>query len=642
MSKNRQLAVIMFVDIAGYTAIMQEDETLAIQIRQKLQKMLEEEVLLHKGRIIDFRGDGAMCIFNSSTEAVRAAISLQLHMQSVPIVPLRIGMHTGDVILDGKSIYGDGVNIASRMESFAIPGSIFISGKFYDDIKNQSDFQTVSLGKFSLKNVLEKVEIYAISNPGIKIPDANTLIGKGEKINENCILVLPFVNMSNDEEQEYFSDGLTEELISSLSKVNDVQVISRTTSMQYKGTGKNLRVIGKETHVNYILEGSVRKSGNKLKITAQFLDADLDVHVWSETYRGNMDDVFDIQEQVAEKIVQALKIQLTGEEKNTLQKRQTKNSGAYQLYLQGHFFWKKRNEAGLQTAIKHYKKAIEKDPDYALAWSGIADAYTLMGEVTNISRRELYPKVMEAVNKALEIDNRLGEAHISLAISLMMNEWDWKAAEKEFKLGIELSPDYATGHHWYGEWLLFMGRMEEAFREISLAVELDPVSQGILKDKGIYYYYNRDYDKAIEMAKITKELDPDFAQAHRLLSMAYQGKGMYKEAIAENKIWSEKTGNKIKADVALAQIQAAAGNKEAARKIINHPDLETLLTGNDYRGIALVFSALGEKDKAFEWLEKSFEHHEESLCSLKIDPKFDPIRDDTRFNIFLKKIKLVD
>jgi tetratricopeptide (TPR) repeat protein len=187
-----------------------------------------------------------------------------------------------------------------------------------------------------------------------------------------------------------------------------------------------------------------------------------------------------------------------------------------------------------------------------------------------------------------------------------------------------------------------MGRMKEAFREISLAVELDPVSQGILKDKGIYYYYNRDYDKAIEMAKITKELDPGFSQAHRLLSMAYQGKGMYEEAIAENKIWSEKTGNKIKGEVALAQIYAAAGNKEAARNIIDKPEIEKILGGNDYRGIALVYAALGENDKAFEWLDKSFEHHEESLCSLKIDPKFDSIRSDPRFNKFLKKIKLID
>ncbi len=642
MSKTRQLAVIMFADIAGYTAIMQENESKAVQIRQKMQSKLEEEISAHEGRIIDFRGDGAMCIFRSSTEAARAAIALQLEMQTPPLVPLRIGMHTGDVMIDGNNIYGDGVNIASRMESFSTPGSILISGKFYDDIKNQNDIQVISLGNFSLKNVLEKVEIFAISNQGIKVPDAGTLKGKGEKAKSNFILVLPFLNLSNDADQEYFSDGMTEELISSLSKVNEMKVVSRTTSMQYKGAGKSLKVIGKETHVDYILEGSVRKNGKDLRITAQLLDADTDIHIWTDTFRGKLDDVFDIQEKVAEKIVKALKIHLTGEEKSTLKKRYTENSEAYRLYLQGHFFWKKRNEAGLKSAIKHYKKAIEKDPDYALAWAGLADAYSLLGEVTNISRRELYPKIMDAVNMALELDFNLGEAHISLAISLMLNEWNWKAAEKEFKLGIGLSPDYATGHHWYGELLLFQGRMNEALKEFSLAIELDPVSQGILKDKGIFHYYNRDYDKAIELALITKELDPGFAQVNRLLSMAYQGKGMYEEALSENKKWKDKTGNKIKAEIAEAQIQAASGNKDAAMKIIDRPDLESVLTGNDYRGIALVYAALGEKDNAFEWLKKSYDHHEESLCSLKIDPKFDPIRDDPRFTDLLRKINLIE
>ena len=274
-----------------------------------------------------------------------------------------------------------------------------------------------------------------------------------------------------------------------------------------------------------------------------------------------------------------------------LEKRYTDDTEAYQLYLKGRHFWKQRNEEGLKSAIGHFEKALEKDPDYALAWAGLADTYSLMGEFTNISRRELFPKQMAAVNKALEIDSRLGEAHISLAISLMLNEWDWKNSEKEFKLGIELSPNYATGHHWYAEWLLFMGRNEEAFREISLAVELDPVSLGILKDKGIYYYYNRQYETAINMAMMTLELGPNFFPAYRLLSLAYQGMKMFDEAIAANQRWGELTGNKVKTDVALAQIYAAAGRKEDAEKIIAEVEAGKDLGGNDYRGMALVYAA---------------------------------------------------
>src|SRR5687768_2193192 len=636
---SRQLAAIMFADIVGFTSMMQEDEALAMRLRNKLQKKLEEEVKTHKGRILEFKGDGALCSFSSTIEAVRAALALQLDMQVTPMVPLRIGMHTGDVIVEENNIYGDGVNIASRMESFAVPGGIFISGKVYDDIKNQKDIQAISLGKYALKNVKEQVEIFAISNAGIKTPKTENLVGKGEKVFQKSILVLPFVNMSNDPEQEYFSDGLTEELISNLARLKDMKIISRTTSMQYKNTTKDVKTIGRETGVSYIMEGSVRKQGSNLRITAQFVDANQDTHLWAENYRGTIDDIFDIQEQVSAKIVEALRIQLTGKDKQTLQKRYTDNSEAYQFYLQGRYFWNRRNEDGLKAAIWYFEKALEKDPEYALAWTGLADTYSLMGEYTNISRRVLYPKQMAAINRALKIDPSLAEAHISLAIALMLNEWDWINSEKEYRIGIELNPNYATGRHWFAEWLLYNGNFSEAFREISLAVDLDPVSQGILKDKGIHLYYDRQYDEAIDVALKTLELDPNFVPVYRLLSLAYQGKGMFEKAIAENQRWGKLTGNKVKTDVALAHIYASAGKKEEARKIIDNIEADDL-GGNDYRGMALAYTALGENDMAFDWLEKSYKMHEESLCSLKVDHKLDSLRPDPRFKELLKKIGL--
>ena len=639
MSQSRQLAAIMFADIVGYTALMQEDEEVALQLRYKLKTKLEQEVNAHQGRVLSFKGDGALCSFNSAIEGVRAALNIQLSMQTSPLVPLRIGIHTGDVILEEDNIYGDGVNIASRLESFAVPGSIFISGKVHDDIKNQKDIKTVSLGKYVLKNVKEQVEIFAISNAGIIVPEVHSLKGKGEKILQKSILVLPFVNMSTDVEQEYFSDGLTEELISNLSRIKDMRVISRTTSMQYKATTKDIKTIGREAGVSYIMEGSVRKYGSELRITAQFIDAHQDQHLWAETYRGTMEDIFDIQEKVSEKIVEALRMQLTREEKHNLQKRFTENSEAYQLYLQGRYFWSRRNEESLKTATRFFEKSLEKDPNYALAWAGLADTFSLMGEYTNISRRELYPKQMEAVNKALEIDSRLAEAHISLAISLMLNEWDWVNSEREFKIGIELNPNYATGRHWYSQWLLYNGNLDEAFREISLAVELDPVSQGILKDKGIHFYYNRQYDEAIDIGNKTLELDRSFVPAYRLLSLAYQGKGMFNKAIAENQRWGELTGNKVKTEVALVQIYAAAGLKEEAVKLINQIETDKL-GGNDHRGMATVYASLGNNDMAFQWLEKSYEKREESLCSLKIDQKMDSLRSDPRFDDLLKRIGL--
>jgi adenylate cyclase len=641
MATTRQLAAIMFADIAGYTSLMETDESLAMDYRNKLKKRLDEIVNEYGGRVLEFRGDGALCSFSSTLGSVKAATALQIDMQVPPAVPLRIGIHTGDVIVDNNSIYGDGVNIASRMESFAIPGSIFISSKAYDDIKNQKEISAVSMGRYLLKNVKEQMEIFAISNPGIKIPDIGVLEGKGEAIRQKCILVLPFVNMSNDPEQDYFSDGLTEELISGLSRLKDTKVISRTTSMKYKNTTKDTKTIGKETGADYIMEGSVRKAGNNLRITAQFIDACRDVHLWAQSFRGTLDDIFDIQEDVSVKIIEALRIQLSNEEKNTLQKRYTDNTEAYQLYLQGIFFWKKRNEAGLKLAVKHFEKALEKDPEYALAWAGIADAYSLMGEYTNISRRDLYNKQMEAVHKALELDPQLAEAHVSLAISLMLNDWDWVGAEKEFRTGLKLNPKYATGHHWYAELLMFLGRSEEAFKEISVAVELDPTSQGILKDKGIFHYYHKQFDEAISTALTTSELDPGFVPVHRLLSLIYTANERYEDAIRENKRWGELTGNKVKTDVALAYILATCGRKDEARKIIEETGIDKILSSNDYRGVALVYVGLEETEKAFEWLHKSYQKHEESLCSIGIDHKFDPIRNDPRFKELMKKVRLI-
>jgi len=469
--------------------------------------------------------------------------------------------------------------------------------------------------------------------------------GSGERIAQiqpspflNSIAVLPFANLSAEKDNEYFSEGLTEEIIMNLSKLQMLKVIARGSTMHYVKEGKTHKQTASDLGVQYLLEGSVRRQGRDLRITAQLIDGLRDVYIWSETYRGTIADIFDIQEKVAVEIVQALQLRLSPDEKQNLKKRFTENTGAYQFYLQGRFFWNKRSEQGLKTAIKYFEQAIEKDPHYALAWAGIADSYSLLGEFGNIPRKELYPKARAAVNKALEIDNRLAEVHTSLASILMLREWDWVNSAKEFKLALELNPNYATAHHWYSQWFLDMGRLEEALQTISRAAELDPVSQAILKDKGLTLYYNRQYDEAIEMARKTLELDPNYAAAHRLLSLAYQGKGRFDESITENEKWGKLTNNKVETAITLAQLYAVSGKTDEARKLIEDVKRNKLVAEQIHRGFALVHAALGEIDIAFECLEKSYEHHEESILSLKVDPKMDPLRSDPRFLVMLKKL----
>ena len=462
----------------------------------------------------------------------------------------------------------------------------------------------------------------------------------GETSFAKAVAVLPFADISPDMDNKYFSDGLTEEIIASLSKLRNLKVISRTSVMRYERADKSLKQIAAELGAQYILEGSVRKHGTDLRIITELIDAEQDATLWSEKYRGKLEQVFEIQEEVATKIVDALRVQLSPDEKRGLKKRFTENTEAYQLYLKGRFFWNKRNYEGLTTSIKYFEEALKLDEGYALAWAGLADAHNLNSESGRFSRKDSYQKAKAAVNKALAIDGQLAEAHASLAILKMLDDWNWPAAEKEFRLAISLDPNYATAHHWFAEWLSMMGRHEEAFREISLAAELDPVSAAIVKDKGMVLYYARRYDEAMEQGRKTLELDPSFGTAHRLLSLGYLAKGMIPQALEENRVWGELIENKAETGVGHSYILAAAGNRAEALSILATIDAGERQGGNLFRGIALVHAALGDNDAAFRWLEKAYEDRAESLCMLRVDPKIDPLRGDPRLGVLMKKVGL--
>lgn len=638
MSQSRHLAAIMFTDIVGYTTLMGNDEDKAFELLKKnreLQKPIIEEF---NGKWIKELGDGIMASFDTVSDAVSAAIRVQEKCSEARNYRLRIGIHLGEVIFENDDVFGDGVNIAARIQAIATPGSIFISEPVYNNIYNKKDFHAIFIKAEKLKNVKDRVRIYkvitSISEEASLSPEPFQ-----KATPKQSIAVLPFVNMSNDPEQEYFSDGMAEEILNSLSHLKELKVAGRTSSFQFKGKNIDLRQVGHKLGVSKVLEGSVRKQGNQIRITVQLINVEDGFHLWGEKYDRNLNDIFAIQDEIALAVTEKLKVTLLEYDRELITKSHTQNTEAYQLYLQGRYFWNKRNKEGLETSIHYFQAAIESDSNYALAWTGIADAHNLLREYGTIPLSDGYSKAKAAAKKALQIDPNLAEAHISLAELLMIDEWDWLNAAAEFRLGLQLNPNYATGHHWYAEWLMYMGNFEEALSSVSRAIELDPVSQAILLDKALILYYSRQYYEAIQQAILASQLNPNFAPVHRILSLSYQGNKNYDLAIAENRRLGEILANPFKTDIFSAQILAAFGHFEDAKKVLNNLDPSRISAGHDYRGLALVYIGLGNKDTAFTLLEKSYECHEHSLCSLKVDPKLDPLRDDSRFEELTRRLK---
>jgi TolB-like protein/Tfp pilus assembly protein PilF len=454
------------------------------------------------------------------------------------------------------------------------------------------------------------------------------------------IAVLPFEDLSNQKDQEILCDGMTDEIIAKLSRVQGWKVMNRNSVMLYKKTDKDIKVIGHELDVATILLGSVRKEGDDIRVTAQLVNVEDRFQIWSDTYEQRLEHVFIIQSDIAEKIVEALQMELSSEVKEQIQKKPTEKIEAYNLYLQGRFFWNKRTEEGLNKSIEFFEKAIEIDSNYALAYAGLADSYNMHAAYDYLPNIEAIAKAKAAATKALEIDESLAEAHTSMALIKEFSEWDWLDVEKEFKRAIELNPNYAIAHQWYAEYLAFVGRGDEAVAEIKIAQELDPLSLIINTEAARIYYFNRKFDLAIKQFQRTLDMDQNFPPAHSFLSLAYVQKGMCENAIQEVKKALELLKNRTAHELgALGTAYGFCGMKEEAYKVLNEL-LE--LSKNKYvspTSFALMYVALGENDKALEWLEKAVK--EKSVrTGIVTDPRFDSIRSYPRFKALLRRMNL--
>jgi TolB-like protein/DNA-binding winged helix-turn-helix (wHTH) protein/Flp pilus assembly protein TadD len=454
------------------------------------------------------------------------------------------------------------------------------------------------------------------------------------------LAVLPLENLSGDASQDYFADGMTEELITNLGQISALRVISRTSAMTYKGARKPLAQIAAELNVEAVVEGSVFRSGERVRITAQLIQVPADKHIWAQSYEGDLRDSLTLQNRVARAIAQQIRVTLNPREQAALEASKAVNSEAYQAYLTGRYYWNQRTGDALRKATEYFNRAIEKDPNFAAAYTGLADAYALSGdwEYGILSPQDAFPKAKAAALKALALDDNLAEAHTSLAFVLDLYDWDWDSAEREYKRAIALNPGYATAHHWYGWHLIVMGRNNEALAELKKAESVDPLSPIVGADLADALCVAHLYDESVQQSRKTLELHPFFAVAHYELGQALAHTHMYTEAIAELRRAIELSGGNTAFDSLLAYAYAISGRTEEAIKMVK--DLEVLQSraSSTDPHIALIYVGLGDHDRAMIWLDKAYQARFNP--SVLMRPAFDPLRSDSRFQVLLRRIGL--
>ena len=638
---DRRLAAIMFTDLVGFTALSQRNESVALSVLDEQRELLRPVFIRHDGREVKTIGDAFLVEFPSALSAVKCAYEIQKTTKefnnSLPEerrVHLRIGIHLGDVVESQGDISGDAVNVASRIESLADSGGVCLTRQVYDQVQNKFELPLISLGTRLLKNVSSSMEVYKMVMPW----DATVAALSGRR-DASRIAILPFANISPDPADEYFSDGMTDELIAVLSKIGGLRVVARTSVMRFKGEKATANRIGQELKVGSLIEGSVRKSKDQVRITVQLVDTESEEQLWTETYNRNLQDIFSVQSDIAQQVAKALEVRLGVRENSALRREQTQNPEAYSFYLKGRHRWNLRSENEINRAIKYFEEAIGRDPGYALAYAGLADCYSILGYYAFRRPVAVYPRAKELAEKALSLNESIAEPHASLGEVLMQYFFDWKKAGSELDRALELNPSYATAHFWRATHHMALGRTDDSLTQVRKAVELDPLSMIILTDAARNLYLARRYDEAINQYQRSLDVDPNFPIAHKGLAEVYAQIGKYDEAVSEIERAIALSGRSIFILDDLGYIYARAGKREDARKVLE--DLDKL-ANDEYvpsYGRAVICAALGNKEDAMNWLEKAYDERN-FLVYLKVDPAFDTLRKEERFLSLLDKMGL--
>ncbi len=674
MQPTRRLAAILFTDIVSSTSIMQKDEGAAMSINKRYVAVLKEFVSLHCGEIVNDYGDGSLCIFSSATEAMRCAVKLQEQFRIEPKVPLRIGLHIGEIFFEEGKVFGDGVNIASRVQSLGIANSILFSSEINSKIRNQQEFTCASLGMFHFKNVAELIEVFALSNEGLSIPKRKELTGKLEEMKkkssrhkwiavavallllalifigynffrsantlptEKSIAVLPFENAGINDSELYISDGITQDIINKLSKISSLQkVIAWFSVKSFKKTTKTVKQIADELGVTVILTGTVQRHSDKIQVIAELIDVNSNKRLWGNNYDYDLGDALSIQSDVAQQIVNALRANLSVEEKKELYQNYTENVEAYKFYRKGRAFWDARSTASFDSAESNYKKALQLDPDYALAYAGLADCYIYNQK--GLSQQEAVPIGRDYALKAISLDSNLSEAITTLGFIQGAYDYNWAKSKITLEKAITLNPNYPIAHLYYGNLLQYTGEnIEAGIGEVKKALELDPLSASINWALGRNYWLARKYDLAYDQLKRTLVLDPKYYLTKGTLIYVLLERKNYTEALelcnqlSPNNQWDYPGPY-------LCYTYAVMGDTIRAKD-------ELMKTIRDFPEkspyhLARCNVILKNYSLAIDELEQAYLQKDIRIYNfLKLDPTLDPIRNEPRFNALLKKANL--
>ncbi|MEX2692070.1 adenylate/guanylate cyclase domain-containing protein [Rhizobium mongolense] len=686
---ERRLAAILIADVVGYSTLMERDEDGTIaRLKAHRKNFIEPLIAEYQGRIVKLMGDGALVEFASVVDAVRCAALIQRGMverdaaiHEADRIRFRIGVNLGDVIHEADGdIYGDGVNVAARLEQLAEPGGVMISGTAYDHLQGKLDLPLEFAGEQRVKNIERLVRAYRVRLDGTPVPFDRRRIRRAALpalatlalfslvaaaatwlpawwtakqpsnpsmpsvgatppvLDKHRLAVLPFTNISADPRDEWFADGVTEETISWLSKIPELRVIARTSTVSYKGSAKSIAEIADELGAGTILEGSVRRVGDEVRITTQLIDSSSQAHLWAESYDRPMHEIFDVQSDVAQQVAKALQITLLKGVKQRVERAATNDSVAHDLYLKARRDHYKYTAQGFAQAITGYEAATSRDPAYAMAYVGLAQVWVDALGIMPVSSREAVARSIAAAERALAMDADLAEAHAALGYARFFS-WDWPGTEASFKRALELNPNLAValdGYNW-GYLTQIRGQYDTALAGEQRAAEIDPLNSAIVGDVGFILYHAGRQEAAIETLKRVAEMAPDYVWSYLGLGAAHLALRRYDESVRWHEKAVEVSGGDSVAKARLGWAYGSAGRTKEATAILE--ELKSRYPREKFppTNFVFVYQGLGDMDNAFLWLERAYQDHDFQLAFLQ-GREFEQLRGDSRYAAMQAKL----